>query len=456
MIELYQDKNRELEMVIIGSLIIDKNCIDIILGNLITDDFYNEDLKLIYNSALRLYTSAKAIDIITVSQDMKENNEHNPVQLLMTCSNMVASTANIESHIYYLKNVAAKRNLLKLGYDIIQQAQIENIVPSDQVLEILTQTTNIQNRIVPKKSKSFKDSVLETIDENLNTKKSFLGIKSGFTKLDNISGGYCAPDFTIIAAGPGEGKSTFALNQAKNIALSGKRVLYFSLEMKEKQLIWKLLSDELSISVLDVRMGYYAKDHAIKTDLVKANLAIYDKGGLTIDDLISIVKMEKKAHNVEIVFIDYLQLLRLGSYYRKISNKNDEVTIISNKIKQLCMDVDLPIIALSQLNRDKSRKRYGLADLRDSGSLEQDADNVYFIFRPIEHQMTEYYIGQKEIECDENTAIINIDKCRLGQPGEFEMIFNGLCSRFEDLEQQVKTNYNSNIVINRNEEFIPF
>ncbi len=459
MIDIYQDKDIQLEMAIIGSLLVDRNSIDIILGNLIVEDFYNEDARIIFNSAVRLYTSSRAIDMITVISDIKQNKEPDVLSFIMSCNNIVGSTANIESHIYYLKNISAKRKLIEVGYKIIQDAQNESIPTLDQILGVINNMTEIQNRVVPKKIKTFKESVLDAIDENLNSKNSFLGIKSGFNKYDSITGGYCAPDLTIIAAGPGEGKSTFALNQAKNIALTGKRVLYFSLEMKEKQLIWKLLSDELSISVLDVRMGHYNSDHAMKTELIKANMAIYDKGGLTIDDLISIVKIEKKSNDVAMIFIDYLQLIRLGNYYRKIANKNDEVTIISNKLKQLAMDADLPIVALSQLNRDKTRKRYGLADLRDSGSLEQDADNVIFIFRPFEHQLTEYTVGQNQINCDESTAVINIEKCRLGQTGEFEMVFNGMCSRFEDLNHQQKTesNYNPNFQRTNNiDTQIPF
>jgi replicative DNA helicase len=457
MIQIHYDQDIQLEMTIIGSLLVDKNSIDIVLGNLQTDDFNDEKCKLVYNSVLRLFTTAKGIDMLTVFNDMKQNKEPEILNFLMECTNIVGSTANIESHIYFIKNNSAKRKLLELGYKIISESINESKSTLDKILNALTDLTDIQNRITPKKTKDFKEVLIETIEESLNVNKSFLGIKTGFNKFDSVSGGYCSPDFTIIAAGPGEGKSTLALNQAKNISLSGKRVLYFSLEMKEKQMIWKLLSDELNISVLDVRMGHYAKDHAIKTELTKANLAIYDKGGLTIDDLISIVKMEKKSNGVEVVFIDYLQLLRLGSYYRKVSNKNDEVTIISNKLKQLCMDVDLPIIALSQLNRDKTRKRYALSDLRDSGSLEQDADNVIFIFRPFEHQLTEYTIGKNLIQCDESTAILNIEKCRLGQTGEFEMVFNGQCSRFEDLGQNNPLNYESSIKVNRNSnETIPF
>jgi replicative DNA helicase len=457
MIELYHDHETKLEMAILGSLIMDKNTVDLLLSSLDVNDFFDDDSKLVFNSAVRIYTSAMPIDMLTIVNDMKKNKEPNLVPFIISCQNIVGSTANIESHIYYLKNISAKRKLMQIGSELMNDISNESNSVLDQIIKSIEKLEGIQNKVVPQKSKKFKDVVIEVIDENLSTQKSFLGIKTGFKKLDSVTGGLCAPDFTIIAAGPGEGKSTFALNQAKHISLSGKRVLFFSLEMKEKQMIWKLLSDELNISVLDVRMGHYPEDHAFKTDLVRANLAIYDKGGITIDDLCSIVKMEKKSNGCDVVFIDYLQLLRLGHYYRKIGSKNDEVTIISNKLKQLAMNEDIPIIALSQLNRDKSRKRYGLADLRDSGSLEQDADNVIFIFRPFEHQMENYSIGGKDVICNEKTAIINIEKNRLGQTGEFEMVFNGTCSRFEDLGRQSDENtYNTSINVKRNMEETPF
>ena len=168
--------------------------------------------------------------------------------------------------------------------------------------------------------------------------------------------------------------------------------------------------------------------------------------------------MEKSKKDIKIVFIDYLQLIRLGNFYRKVANRNDEVTIISNKLKQLAMDLNLPIVALSQLNRDKTRKTYTKADLRDSGALEQDADNIIFIFRPFEHDMDSYQLGKDSIFCDEQTAIIKIDKGRLMRTGEFQMIFKGEYSRFEDLGQiqNNSDNYNTIININRNNEPTPF
>ena len=453
------DQVNELERIVLGSVLSDKNVTDIVLTNIITEDFKTERNKILYNSFLRLYTSGKSIDFVSINQDLKANNELDKIDLnyIIGCTEMIGSTANINDHVEYLKNESIKRQLTFFGQKIIQDSLRAEISSLDQLSEFSKFANDLINRIYFKKVVTFKDTVLETIDEVLrNDGKEMIGIKSGFNKFDSVTSGFSAPDFTIIAAGPGEGKSTFAMNISKNMALSGNEVLYFSLEMKEKQLIWKLLSDELNISVMDVRLGRFDSSHGIKTNLVKAKLNIYDKGGITIDDICSIVKMEKSKKDIKIVFIDYLQLIRLGNYYRKVGNRNDEVTIISNRLKQLAMDLNLPIVALSQLNRDKTRKTYTKADLRDSGALEQDADNIIFIFRPYEHDMQMYNLGNDQIPCTEMTAIIKIDKGRLMRTGEFEMVFNGECSRFEDLGQATQTNnYNSTINIRSNEP-IPF
>lgn len=427
------ESDTELENVIIGTMLMDRNCLDIVFTNLIPDDFTGKNV-LIFNSCMRLFTVGRPIDMITVMQDMKQNNEPDEIRHMMHCTNLVASSANIEAHIHYVKNQSLKKHISIIAAKTIQNAIRYDITAFDILSDMTVTLDHIKSRTSLKKPQSFQDTVIQTIDEALtNAGKESLGLLTGFEKLDLIMNGFQAPDFTIIAAGPGEGKSTFALNIAKYMGLRGSESLFFSCEMSEKQLIWKLLSDELDISVNQVKRGNFDPAHAMKSQLVKAKLNIYDRGGITIDDLCGIVKMEKKAKDIKIVFIDYLQLVKLAAYHRKISNRNDEVTIISNRLKQLAMETELPIVALSQLNRDKTRRRYSKHDLRDSGALEQDADNIIFIFRPYEHDMTEYTLGNEIIPADETTVIINIDKCRLGQTGEFLMRFNGMCSRFEDL-----------------------
>lgn len=424
----------EIENIVIGSILIDRNVIDVALTNLIPIDFEIPANHDIFNSVMRLYSNGRPIDMVTVIQDMKANKEHDQLQHILKVTNLVGSTANFEAHVMILKNKSIKRQLSYLGQKLISDATKEEIEATDQTLELIENANNILSRIDIKKVITFPELVMKTIDESLSRKDNDkLGLLSGFEKFDNITSGFCAPDFSMLAAGPGEGKSSWALNAAKHISLNGEEVLYFSLEMKAYQLVWKLLSDELNIPVMDVRKGRFDASHAIKTNLVKAKLNIYDKGGVTIDEVVSISKTKKKEKDIKIIIIDYIQLINVGNYKRKINNRTDEVTVISNKLKQLAMELNIPILALSQLSRDKTRRRYGNHDLRDSGSLEQDADNIYFIYRPVEHQMDIYEIGSETIQCNEQTAIFSITKNRLGVTGEFEMRFNGMCSRFEDL-----------------------
>lgn len=449
MTELLLEQDYKLENVIIGAILMDRNCIDVVLSNLIMEDFEKPENKVIFNSCARLYTQSKPIDMVTVIQDIKANKEPECTPHIMSVTNLVVSTANVEYHVLLLKNQSVKRQLLFLSKIIENDSLRPEITATDQIISIAASLEALRNRTVKQKELTFKETVIKTIDEALsNEGKESVGMLTGFECIDVNIGGLCAPDYTIVAAGPGEGKSTFGLNVSKRLALRNEAVLYFSLEMSERQLIWKLLSDELLKPVIDIKLGKFDKDHAFKTELLKAKLHIYDKGGITIDDICAITKMEHKIKDIKLVVIDYLQLVRLGAYVRKVANRNDEVTIISNKIKQLCLELNIPVIALSQLNRDKSRKFYTKSDLRDSGSLEQDADNIIFIFRPSEHDMTEYTIGTKIIPCDEETAILSVDKCRLGKTGETEVKFKGRYSRFENIlpESFEKTGFIDNFV----------
>jgi replicative DNA helicase len=453
-----------LEDIVLGSVLTDNNCIDFVLTNLKMEDFFIAENKLIFNSLVRLYTDAKKIDLVTLVQDLKQNKDDVPIGYIMKLMNIISVTTNIESHVEYLKNESIKKHLMLFAQDIYKNAVSENVTAKSILQDFISNATDLQNRTNIQKSQTFSETFINTVKECIdNENKTMVGIKTGFAKIDKMMGGLSGPDYTVIAAGPGEGKSTFALNISKHVAMNEGDVLFFSYEMKEKQIIWKLMSDDLSTSVMDIRMGTFEKDYLHKNKTHLAKLHIYDKGGLTIDDIIGISKMQAKKVNLKLIVIDYLQLIRLGSYIRKVSNKNDEVTIISNKLKQLAMDLNLPLLVLSQLNRDKTRKRYTKSDLRDSGAVEQDADNAIFIFRPVEHDPTFVYeIGGIPLEnVNDETTIINIDKCRLGPTGEFEMVFKGQHSRFEDLGHQRNEHVNIDIYETKierplNNEPIPF
>lgn len=424
-----------LEEAILGAILIDFRCTDIVMANLVEDDFYYFKNAQLFNVFKAMSESNKKIDLLTTFQEVKKTKSDIDISYLMEISNKVGNSTNIETHIEYLKSESILRQCMMFAHGIVGEVNKMEKDPSTILNDLIHEAKTLQDRTVIQRDITFKDKFIMTVNECFeNEGKEIIGINTGFAHLDKVMGGLIGPDYTILAAGPGEGKTSFMLNIAKHISLNYGDVLIFSYEMKERQLIWKLMSDDLNISVKEVRLGKFDIGYINKTKTYNAKLHIYDKGSITIKELCSIAKMQSKKLNLKAIFIDYLQLVKIGNYHRKISNKGDEVGVISNEIKQLAMELNIPIVALSQVSRDKTRKRYRMSDLRETGAIEQDADNIVMIFRPIEHDMKEYFIGSNRIECNENTAIINIEKCRLGDTGEFQMKFNGKCSRFEDLE----------------------
>lgn len=425
-----------LEEAILGSILLDYRCLDVVMGNLIEDDFYFHKNAELFNIFSKMAQTNKKIDLITTFEEIRKIKTDLDISYLMEISNKVGSSTNIETHIEYLKSESILRHCVNFAHKIVKDVTTMEQDPSTILNNIIHEAKTLQDRTVIQRDITFKEKFVQTVEECYqNEGKEIIGINTGFSHLDKVMGGLIGPDYTIFAAGPGEGKTSFMLNIAKYVSINYGDVLIFSYEMKERQLIWKLISDDLNISVKEVRLGKFDKDYIQKTKTYNAKLHIYDKGSITIKELCSICKMQAKKLDLKVIFIDYLQLVKIGNYHRKISNKGDEVGVISNEIKQLAMELNIPIIALSQVSRDKTRRRYRMSDLRETGAIEQDADNIIMIFRPVEHDMDEYFIGKQRIECDASTAIINIEKCRLGDTGEFEMRFNGKCSRFEDLER---------------------
>lgn len=396
----------------------------VIFPKLQFDDFYHRDHQTIFSTAVSLFADGVTIDILTI--ESKTDMMH--LLLDLTTTDLGLNGHNPETWEDYcdiVKNASEKRKLIGLFlkqipncFNIIENA---HHIAQETILGIETiRSTKNENK-----------SLLEALQHeivNCQNQGEFLGLRTGFKEFDRITLGLTAPDLVIVAAGPGEGKSTWTLNMAKEISKQTP-VLVFSLEMKQRQLLWKLMSDYFSIPVKDVRLGKYDVSSPVMDRISALKLHIYDNGGLNIDDLVSIAKAEVMRKKIGLIVIDYLQLLAQG---KKGKNKNDEVSEISRKLKMLAMDANVPVIALSQLSRDKTRKFYSLSDLRDSGAIEQDADGVVFIFRPIEHKMDAYVTGEKTIHVTDSTAIITIAKWRMGEKGEFEMKFNGECSRFED------------------------
>ena len=430
--------NIDLEENILGTMMSYNTLHDLLFLNLVPDDFYKDKNKLIYSVALAMFRNNQPIDFVTLTENLRLRNkifEAGGINYIIDLSNKISSivTANWEYHIKLLKNTAIARGALSL-FNLKIQNIYEYDKPGNEILiDTVAELENLINRSNVQKNISFQEKYIEVIKNLENQSGGMVGLHSGFYDLDNITGGICAPDLTILAAGPGMGKSTFALNIANHVALNLGKVLYFSYEMKEEQLIHRLMSNDLNIPLIEIRKGNIPANALSNCKSYKADLKIYDKGSIPLEEIAFTAKYENMSNDVKLIVIDYLQLVPAGIYSKKGQTRNDEIGIITRKLKELAMELNVPIIALSQVNRDKHRKTYVLADLRDSGNIEQDADNVWFVFRPSEHNMDTYSIGDDIIDVDFETAILINAKNRQGQTGEIEMKFIGKYFRFEDL-----------------------
>lgn len=431
---------QELEEIILGSILIDTRVIDTAMANLMPEDFYNNANKTIFQGITNLYTKGISVDIITLNEELKRMQEIENVggvPYLMVLTDKVASTVHFESHVGYLVDVSLSRQILINANNTTKEVVGGAKTGKELIGEVINTMNNLMSRVSLKKAMSFKDKFIEILKKLTSGEQDMLGVSTGFMLLDKHTGGVAAPDLTIIAGQSGEGKSTLALNIAHRVALTEGQVLFFSCEMKEEQLIYKLISNECNTSVMDVRKGNIPSGIEQYIKSTEANLKIFDRGDFAIDEIVALAKYESSEVETKLIVVDYLQLVSPGIYAKKGQTRNDEVAIVSRKLKALAMALNVPVIALSQVNRDKRRRTYQLADLRDSGAIEQDADNVWFIFRPKVHDMDSYMLNGTEVSCEDNDCFVIIEKNRLGETGELRMKFLGEFSRFEDCEESV-------------------
>lgn len=454
----------ELEKIVLGSIIVDSHIIDSAIVNLRAEDFYHKSNQVIFDAILSLHSKGLAIDLITVINELKPNKEvQNLDQYIIELANRIGTTFHFEDHVKLLVNISIKRNLILNSYQIIQNSFNEEKNGSEVLAESIATLNNMIGRIEIRKPLTFKEKYIKVLKSLSERTGELIGYSTGFNLFDKLTSGLNGPDLIIVAGSPGEGKSTFALNIATHVALTHGQVLFFSLEMKDEQLIYKLISNDCNTSVLDVRKGIIPSgiQEFVKTS--EAQLKIFDKGGYTIDEIVGTAKYESIENETKLIVVDYLQLISSGSYGKRTDTRNDEVTKISRRLKQLAMDLNVPVIVLSQVNRSKNRKTYVLSDLRESGAIEQDADEVVFIFRPVIHNLDEYSVGDDKFDVEDDDCVIIIEKHRLGTTGEFRMKFKGEFSRFEDLQTENKQetlstqDYLKNDPLNKiDKEFLPF
>ena len=418
----------ELEANLLGAMVLDhKRFMKAQEDGLLPEDFENNS----YKKAYEVMIDNQASDIVTLRNNISDDFVFDDIR---QASAYCISTAGYTHWIKAMHNKTANNKLMQLSLKIpeIVKDKITIEQKVDQVNQLLIENKITKNTESPKSVKDILTIVKKELqDSNLIAQKL---IKTGFKTIDNRLNGFKDGDLIVVAGRPGMGKTTWALNIATNNILNAKTVLIFSLEMTNEQLIKKIISSESGLSMKslltgDLTPGEWNKFNSIEKILSASSLYVYDKSPITIETLVNKTKAIQSIKDIDLIVVDYLQLLMTSN--KAPSNSDSRaasMTYISNLLKGLAKDVGCPVISLSQLNRGveaRVDKRPVLSDLRDSGSIEQDADMVIMLYRE------EYYDS-----LNTGLAEVIVRKNRLGETGDFNLAFDGATSKFLDPEEE--------------------
>ena len=441
-----QPQALEVERAVLGALMNDRDAYAVVCEILSPESFYEQRNQLIYSAIRDLSIAEKPVDVLTVTDELERQGSLDKVGgaiYIADLSNKVASSANIEYHARIIAHKFLARQLISFASDIETKA-FDGSMDIDDLMQDAEGSLFELSRRNMKKDYTQIDPVIsnavEVIQKAAANKDGLTGVPTGYHKLDNITSGWQASDLVIIAGRPAMGKTSFALSMAKNIAADYKvPMAFFSLEMSNVQLVNRLISNCCEIQGSKILNGQLKPDEWERLDkrlnnLIGSPLYVDDTPGLSVFELRSKARRLVRDHGVKIIMIDYLQLMNANGM--RFSSRQEEVSTISRSLKQIAKELDIPILALSQLNRGvESReglegKRPQLSDLRESGAIEQDADMVLFVHRP------EYYhIYQDENGRDlHGMAQIIIAKHRKGATGDVLLNFRGEFTRFENPE----------------------
>lgn len=428
--------NLESEQCVIGSIIVEEETLVPVAEILDREDFYIDAHKVIYNSMIELGNERKPIDMITLTNRLKEKgylDQVGGVTYLTSITNMIPTTSNVKVYAEIVKKNSTLRKLIKASNDIISMGY-EASDSLDDILNVAEK--KIFDISQDRMSQDFKPisevltSVTAMIEEVYSKGSDITGLDTGFIDLNKKLGGFHKSDLILIAARPGMGKTAFALNLVANAAIRSKSsVAVFSLEMSKEQLVQRLLSSQSNVALNNINKGKIADDEWKKltdamTVLSSSHIFIDDTPGIKVSEIRSKCRKLKMEKGLDMIMIDYLQLMEADG---RADNRQQEVSKISRSLKILAKEMNCPVIALSQLSRNtESGKDHmpKLSDLRDSGAIEQDADIVMFIYRD------EYYTKMETKKKD--LAEIIIAKNRHGEISNIELVWIGKIQKFSN------------------------
>jgi len=447
----------DLEEVVLGAMMIDKKGVDDVIDILHADVFYKPAHQHIYTAIFRLFENSEPIDILTVTNQLRKDEKLDIVGgdfYIVSLTQKVSSAAHIEFHARIILQKYIQRRLITISSEIINNAYDETVDVFDLLDNAETKLFDITQGNLKKSSEAAENLVSQALKkiEEISNQEGMSGVASGFSKLDDLTSGWQPSDLVIIAARPGMGKTAFVMSMAKNMAIDfDMPVAIFSLEMSSVQLITRMISSETGISSEKLRKGnletyeWEALNVKVK-NLAKAPIFIDDTPSLSVFDLRAKARRLVSQHGVRVVVIDYLQLMTAGNN-KSSGNREQEISTISRNLKALAKELEVPVIALSQLSRAVETrggsKRPLLSDLRESGAIEQDADIVSFIYRPEYYGLTEWD-DEERTPCEGQAEFI-VAKHRNGGLDNIKMKFIGRLAKFTDLEEGFATEFQSSM-----------
>lgn len=428
--------NEDAEQSVLGAILIDYNAMHIASEKLKPEDFYNPTNGIIFGTMLTLYEERKPIDIITLTSNLKKSSkgkQNVSSSYIANLVNIVPTAANVAHYVLLIKESATKRALIQMSADVstlcFEESDVKEIMEKAEAAVFSIAQGNLTRSFVP-----IKDNLAASFDriDELHKKGAGLrGVASGFTDLDNMLSGMQASNLLILAARPGQGKTALAVNIAQHVAVKEKvSVGIFSLEMSQEELVDRLLVGQADIDAWRLKTGKLSENDFTRLSeamgqLADAPIYIDDTPGISIAEMRTKARRLQLEHGVGLIIVDYLQLVDPG---RRYDNRVQEVSMVSQFLKNIARELKVPVLALSQLNRAVEHREKGrpqLADLRESGAIEQDADVVFFLYRPDE-----------EVSGTSTPVNLLVAKHRNGPTGEIYLLFKGDRIKFFNVEKK--------------------
>ncbi len=425
------------ERSVLSALLLDPRAFHDVSLELRADDFYHPAHQTVYRTMLAIHEETRPVDLITLSEQLNARKLLDQVGgtvFLAEIADFAATAANVTHHAGIVRDKSVKRRLASVAAEIVESA-FEDQGSADELLDFaesrVFDVSKAQSRTTFQSLHAEMPGTFDYVEAIMNRGGELTGIPTGFRDLDQITGGLQAGELIVIAARPSMGKTAFALNIARNAAVEhGRKVAVFSLEMTTRSLIIRLLSSEAAIDFSSLRKGFlpmtdYRRLQSAADKLTNAEIWIDDSGSLDILEIKAKSRRLHAEHGLDLVVLDYLQLAHAEG---RRDRKDLEIAEISKGLKALAKELDIPVIALSQLNRgpeqrDPDKRRPMMGDLRESGAIEQDADVIAFIYRDV--------VYNKDTE-EPRLAEIIIEKQRNGPTGTVKLDFEGKFARFSD------------------------